>query len=110
VPGTVCRHDVQASGGDRVAVKGELTEFDNETLDFAMAELTVPAFAPRVERRIFQLAAGAKSEAIQQAIDEAAKLSGQKPVIHLPAGRYPVGQTLKIPAHADLQLVGDRRH
>jgi hypothetical protein len=97
-------------GADRVVVNGELTDLDNRTLEFARADLAVPAlpaFAPRVERRMFQLAAGAKGEAIQQAIDEAATLAGQKPVIHLPAGRYPVAQTLKIPAHADLQFVGD---
>jgi hypothetical protein len=28
-------------------------------------------------------------------------------VVHLPAGRYPVGATLTIPAGADLQFVGD---
>ncbi len=97
-------------GAGRVEVKGELTAFDNETLDYAKADLSVPAlpaFAPRVERRVFQLAAGATGEEIQKAIDEAAKLAGQKPVIHLPAGRYPVAQTLLIPALADLQLTGD---
>ena len=97
-------------GADRVEVKGELTAFDNETLDYAKAELsvpTLPAFAPRVERKVFQLAAGAKGDDIQKAIDEAAKLAGQKPVVHLPAGRYPVGKTLTVPALADVQLTGD---
>jgi hypothetical protein len=97
-------------GADRLKVKGELTELDNETRTFNKAEPTspvFPAFSPRVERRIFQLAAGAKGEDIQKAIDEAAALAGQKPIIHLPAGRYPVARTLKIPASADLQLVGD---
>ncbi len=100
----------QFFGTDRVEVKGELTAFENETLDYAKAELTapvLPVFAPRVERKVFQLAAGATGEEIQKAIDEAAKLAGQKPVIHLPAGHYPVSQTLKIPAQADLQLTGD---
>jgi hypothetical protein len=100
----------QFFGTDRVEVKGELTAFDNETLDYAKAELTapvLPVFAPRVERKVFQLAAGATGEEIQKAIDEAAKLVGQKPVVHLPAGRYPVSQTLKIPAQADVQLTGD---
>ncbi len=97
-------------GAGRVEVKGELTAFDNQTLDYAKADLSVPAlpaFALRVERKVFQLAAGATGEQIQQAIDEAAKLVGQKPVIHLPAGRHPVSQTLMIPAQADLQLTGD---
>jgi len=97
-------------GADRVEVKGELTAQDNETLDYARADLSVPAlpaFAPRVERKVFQLAVGATGAEIQQAIDEAAKLVGQKPVVHLPAGRYPVGKTLTVPALADLQLTGD---
>jgi hypothetical protein len=100
----------QFFGTDRVEVKGELTAFDNETLDYPKGELTapvLPVFAPRVERKVFQLAAGATGEEIQKAIDEAAKLVGQKPVVHLPAGRYPVSQTLKIPAQADVQLTGD---
>jgi len=97
-------------GADRVEVKGELTAFDNETLDYAKADLsvpTLPAFAPRVERKVFQLAAGATGEEIQKAIDEAAKLAGQKPVVHLPAGRYPVQKTLTVPALADVQIIGD---
>jgi hypothetical protein len=97
-------------GADRVEVKGELTAFDNETLDYAKADLSVPAlpaFAPRVERKVFQLAAGATGEEIQKAIDEAARLAVQKPVIHLPAGRYRAARTLTIPAQADLQLTGD---
>jgi len=60
-----------------------------------------------VERKVFQLAAGATGEEIQKAIDEAAKLAGQRPVVHLPAGRYPVGKTLTVPALADVQLIGD---
>ena len=43
---------------------------------------------------------GADAETIQRAIDEAAKLAGQRPVVHLPMGNYPVAQTLVIPAAA----------
>ena len=97
-------------GADRVEVKGVLTEQDNETLDYAKADLSepyLPPTAPRTERQVFALEAGASGAEIQAAIDEAAKLVGQKPVVHLPAGRYPVGATLTIPAGADLQFVGD---
>lgn len=97
-------------GASRVEVKGELTEQDNETLDYAKADLTEPYLPPtalRTERRIFDLKAGATGVEIQAAIDEAAKLAGQKPVVHLPAGRYPVSATLQIPFGADLQLIGD---
>jgi hypothetical protein len=97
-------------GAARVEVKGALIEQDNVTLNYATADLTVPALpptAPRVARRVFALKAGASGTEIQAAIDDAVKLVGQKPVIHLPAGRYAVTATLRIPAGADLQLVGD---
>ena len=97
-------------GANRIEVKGELIEQDNETLDYAKADLGetyLPPTALRTERRIFDLKAGATGAEIQAAIDEAAKLVGQKPVVHLPAGRYPVSATLQIPAGTDLQLIGD---
>jgi hypothetical protein len=97
-------------GASRIEVKGELTEQDDETLDYAKADLSepyLPPTAPRTERRIFDLKAGATGAEIQTAIDEAAKLAGQKPVVHLPAGRCPVAATLQIPAGSDLQLIGD---
>jgi len=50
---------------------------------------------------------GANADAIQRALDEAAKLAGQRPVVHLPMGNYPVGKTLVVPAGCDVQLVGD---
>jgi hypothetical protein len=97
-------------GASRVEVKGELIEQDNETLAYAKADLAEPYLtptSPRTERRIIEIKAGATGAEIQAVIDEAAKLAGQKPVIHLPAGRYPVSATLRIPAGADLQLIGD---
>ena len=97
-------------GAARIEVKGDLLEFDNQTLAYDLADVTVPALppvAPHTKRRVFALTPGAKGEAIQQAINDASALNGQKPVIHLPAGRYPISQTLKIPAQSDLQLIGD---
>ena len=56
---------------------------------------------------MFEIAPGANSAGIQQAIDQAATLSGQRPVVHLPKGSYSIGTTLSVPANADLQIVGD---
>ena len=47
--------------------------------------------------------------AIQQAINAAAQLNGQRPVVHLPPGNYSLDRTLVVPAGSDLQLVGDGR-
>jgi hypothetical protein len=67
----------------------------------------LPGTAPNRHRRIFEIPAGAKGEVIQQAIDDAAKLAGQRPVIHLPKGEYPIGNTLVIPPGTDMMLIGD---
>jgi hypothetical protein len=56
---------------------------------------------------VFDIPAGATTEAIQAAIDAAAKLPGQRPVVHLSRGNYDIAQTLTIPANSDVQLVGD---
>jgi len=58
-------------------------------------------------RKVFEVPVGSNSSAIQQAINEAAKLKGQRPVVHLPMGKYPIIETLVIPKGCDLQLVGD---
>ncbi len=97
-------------GAAGIAVNGSLFEQDNETLDIGKADLTEPVLsptAPNAQRRVFALTSKSTTAEIQQAIDEAAKLRGQKPVVHLAAGRYSVDQTLRIPANADLQMVGD---
>lgn len=67
----------------------------------------LPSTPPRGERKVFEVPAGANADAIQQALNEAAKLIGQRPIVHLPMGNYPIAKTLVIPAGCDLQLVGD---
>lgn len=45
---------------------------------------------------------------IQAAIDRAVRdYSGQRPIVHLPAGKYDVSSTISIPPGSDLRLVGD---
>jgi hypothetical protein len=67
----------------------------------------LPPTPPRRERKIIEVPAGATAEAIQQAIDDAAKLSGQRPVVHLPMGVFKIAKTITIPRSADLQVIGD---
>ncbi len=100
-------------GASRVMVKGTLTEQENQLAAYEKAgkaerALPPPALtAPLVKRHIIALNPKANAAAIQQAIDEAAKLNGQRPVVYLPAGRYAVEKTLTVPANVDLQLIGD---
>jgi len=68
---------------------------------------TLPPTPPCRQRRVFEVPAGSDVAAIQRAIDEAARLNGQRPVVHLPMGNYAIGKTLVVPANCDLQLVGD---
>jgi hypothetical protein len=67
----------------------------------------LPPTPPNRKRQVFEVAAGADAAAIQAAIDKAAPLKGKRPVVHLPVGTYKIGQTLVVPAGADVQLVGD---
>lgn len=75
------------------------------TVDLAPPAL--PPTPPHRERKVFEVAAGASAAVIQQSIDRAVALRGQRPIVHLPVGVYAIRQTLVIPAQADLQLVGD---
>jgi len=67
----------------------------------------LPPTPPTRSRKVFEVPAGSGSEAIQRAIDEAARLRGQRPVVHLPMGSYKVEKTLVVPAGCDVQLAGD---
>ncbi|MBL7223829.1 MAG: hypothetical protein ISS72_08250 [Candidatus Brocadiae bacterium] len=54
-----------------------------------------------------EVAPDSDSGAVQAAIDEAAKLNGERPVVHLPMGGYSIDRTLVVPRNCDVQLVGD---
>lgn len=66
-----------------------------------------PLIPIRHNRKVFEVPAGADASVIQQIIDEAVKYKGQRPIVHLPMGRYLIDKTLTIPKGCDLQLVGD---
>lgn len=67
----------------------------------------LPITPSLIKRKIFEVPAGAGAFAIQEAIDNAAKLVAKRPVVHLPMGNYRIDKTLTIPAGCDLQFVGD---
>jgi hypothetical protein len=63
---------------------------------------------PSLEKSpVIELTPGCGAEEIQRAIEKAANLVGEKPIVHLPAGIYNIGRTLTIPKGCDLRLVGD---
>ncbi|WP_347246580.1 glycosyl hydrolase family 28-related protein, partial [Thermogutta sp.] len=67
----------------------------------------MPPAPPKKDRPIIEVPPKARAEDIQRAIDQAAQMVGERPVVHLPMGIYQVDRTLVVPAGSDLQLVGD---
>ncbi|WP_209138217.1 MULTISPECIES: glycosyl hydrolase family 28-related protein [Niastella] len=72
--------------------------------DFFKVMESVPA---KKDRKVFEVPAGADSKIIQQLINQAAALKGQRPIIHFGVGTWYLNKTLIIPAGSDLQLIGD---
>ncbi|NQU20602.1 MAG: hypothetical protein HQ567_04915, partial [Candidatus Nealsonbacteria bacterium] len=95
---------------DAVAERGRFRRIAEKTVDAKLipdALPKLPPTPPRHQRRVFEVAVGSNSSQIQRVINEASKLPGQRPVVHLPMGNYKLDQTLIIPANCDIQLVGD---
>jgi hypothetical protein len=68
----------------------------------------LPGVPAHVARKVFEVEPGSNAAKIQASIDAAAALKkGQRPVVHLPKGKYKIEKTLVIPAGTDLQIVGD---
>jgi hypothetical protein len=91
------------------AVTGRLHEVDDKTVPANRFETAPPEpypFLPLAKRPVIETV-GQDEVGIQAAIDEAARLNGQRPIVHLPAGNYNIKATITIPAGTDLQLVGD---
>jgi hypothetical protein len=76
-----------------------------ESVSAAPPEL--PATPPRRDRKVWELPGTADATAIQRAIDEAARLAGSRPLVHLSKAVYKIDRTIVIPAACDVQLVGD---
>ena len=95
---------------DTVEERGRFRRVAEKVVDAAQIPADLPVMPPQPPhrvRRVFEVPVGSGSAVIQEAIDAAARLRGQRPVIHLPMGNYPIDHTLVIPRGCDLQLVGD---
>lgn len=91
-------------------VKGKKIVVDDRVVSASSISFSPPrpeSFAPNYSRRIFEVPSGADSATIQNYINQAAQLTGQRPIVHLPTGEYNLSQTLTVPGGSDLQLIGD---
>ena len=92
-----------------IRVNGRLVTIDDrivETNAIRPQEPVLPGTPRNLSRPAVDVAPGASASDIQQAIDQAVRQNGQRPVVHIPFGSYAISRTLTIPA-SDLQLVGD---
>jgi hypothetical protein len=80
---------------------------DNRVGQRLQVERLAPQTPANLKRSIIEVPVGAPGSTIQEAIRAAAKLQGQRPVVHVPAGTYQIEQTIEIPVGCDVQLVGD---
>jgi hypothetical protein len=106
----------QALFGNRYTIESAVLEngrrlrIDEKIVDPATIDSKPPRLPrkpPNRKRRVFEVAAGADATTVQKALDQAANLPGQRPVVHLPWGTYPITRTLTVPAGCDVQLIGD---
>jgi hypothetical protein len=67
----------------------------------------MPATPTNYHRTVFEVLADSDETGIQAAINSAAALKGNNPVVHLPVGSYNIHTTLVVPAGCDMQIVGD---
>ena len=86
-----------------ISIDDKIVEYDSVPVKLP----DPPSTPPDRNRNIVELPAGSTAPAIQQAINEALKSKGQRPVIHLSAGEYAIDQTINIPQGSDVQLIGD---
>jgi hypothetical protein len=122
--GPVVRMKTWAHGGDIISVGNMYTVSNpitvltpgarwwtqgDQTVSYNQIDATVPAMPgtpPNLNRPVIEVTAG-NGPGIQQAIYQAAELTGQRPVVHIPKGHYALAQTVTVPANSDVQIVGD---
>ena len=95
---------------DAVAAKGRYRRLAEKVVPRDAIDAAVPSLPPtppKVVRPVIEVPAGASAEALQAAIDQAVTRAAQRPVVHLPVGRYRIDRTVTIPGGADVQVIGD---
>src|SRR5262249_32156644 len=94
---------------DAIEEHGRFRRIDEKIV--AATEVPLPAepaqTPARQKRKVFEVPTGATRSMIQDAINQAARIAGQRPVVHLPMGEYRLIAPLVIPVGCDVQLVGD---
>ena len=94
-----------------IQATGRKITYDNAVVSAAslssLAEPVLPGTQPNLSRTVFEIPAGADASVIQAVINQAALLTGTRPVVHFPYGTYNINSTLNIPANSDMQIVGD---
>jgi hypothetical protein len=93
-----------------VAERGRHLRIDEKVVEAPTIDGKPPALPgtpPNRKRPVIEVAAGADATAIQKALDTAAARKGERPVVHLPMGKYKVEHTLTVPVGSDVQVVGD---
>jgi hypothetical protein len=81
---------------DRVVAR---TEIDR-------AQPRLPTVLRNRHRKIHEVARGANAVTIQAIVNEAAKETGSRPVVHVPFGEYTIDRGIVVPP-SDMQIVGD---
>lgn len=92
----------------QITQRGRLIS-DNKTGTITASEPVIPFKYVSANRQVFEVPVGANSATIQQQIDKAAAVCGQRPIVHFPASNteFRIDRTLVVPANCDIQLVGD---
>jgi hypothetical protein len=72
-----------------------------------LAPKPLPGTEPHINRKVFEVPKGANTMIIQAVINQAARVTGSRPVVYFPFGTYTISNTLFIPPNADMQLSGD---
>ena len=95
---------------DAVEERGRFRRLSEKMIDRSHIKepgAALPQAPSKHQRKIFEVAAGAGGDGIQSAIEQAARLRGERPIVHLPMGQYKIERTLVVPPDCDVQVVGD---
>ncbi|HET6251051.1 MAG TPA: glycosyl hydrolase family 28-related protein [Tepidisphaeraceae bacterium] len=98
------------SKADAVEEHGRFRRVAEKVVDAGQISDAIPQLpqTPVYKKRpVIEVDPATGGAGIQQAIDQAVKLTGQRPVVHLPMAEYNVAKTIVVPADADVQIIGD---